>query len=128
MLFAEWQVGEVFLSMLWFTLFFMWVWTVIVVFSDIFRSRDMGGWAKAVWTLFVVFLPFLGVLTYLVARGHKIGQHQVQDAQDADAAMRTYIRSAASTPTSDVDKLADLRARGVIDDAEYESMRQRVGS
>ena len=126
MMYAEWQVGQVFLSMLWFALFFLWIWLVIVVFADVFRSRDMGGWAKALWTLFILFFPYLGVLVYLIARGHKIGEHRLQDAQEADMAMRDYIRATVSTPPSDLDKLADLRASGVIDDAEYEAMRQRV--
>lgn len=128
MVFAEWQVGEVFLSMLWFTLLFLWIWTVVVVFTDIFRSRDMGGGAKAVWTLFVIFLPFVGVLVYLVARGHKIGEHELEDRRQADEAMQTYIRSAAATPVTDLGKLTELHDRGVIDDAEFESMKGRVAS
>lgn len=123
---ATWQVGEVFLSMLWFTLFFMWIWLVITVFGDIFRSRDMGGGAKALWSLFIIFLPYLGVFVYLIARGHKIGEHRVEDARQTDAAMQSYIRSAAATPTSDLAQLTDLHDRGVIDDVEYESMKQRV--
>jgi hypothetical protein len=126
MVFATWQVGEVFLSMLWFTLFFMWIWVVITVFGDIFRSRDLSGWSKALWSVFVIFLPYLGVFAYLIARGHKIGEHRVEDVQQTDAAMQSYIRAAAATPTSDLTKLTDLRDRGVIDDVEYESMRQRV--
>jgi hypothetical protein len=126
MVIATWQVGEVFLSMLWFTLFFLWIWLVITVFADIFRSRDLGGGAKALWSVFVIFLPYLGVFTYLIIRGHKIGEHQVEDVRRSDEAMQSYIRAAAATPTSDLTKLDDLRARGVIDDTEYESMKQRV--
>lgn len=126
MVIAIWQVGEVFLSMLWFTLFFLWIWLVITVFADIFRSRDMSGWAKALWSLFVIFLPYLGVFVYLIARGHKIGEHRVEDVQRTDAAMQTYIRSVAATPADDLTQLSDLHDRGVIDDAEYEAMRQRL--
>lgn len=126
MIFAEWQVGEVFLTMLWFTLFFLWIWIVITVFADIFRSRDLGGWAKALWTLFVLVFPYLGVFVYLIARGHKIGEHRMQDVQQADAAMQSYIRATVSTPADDLSKLADLRNKGVIDDAEFEAMKQRV--
>ena len=67
---AAWQVGEVFWSMLWFTLFFIWIWLLISVFADIFRSDDLGGWGKALWSLFVIVLPYLGVFVYLIARGH----------------------------------------------------------
>ena len=126
MVFAEWQVGQVLWSMLWFTMFFLWIWVVITVFMDIFRSHDIGGFAKALWTLFVIFLPFLGVLAYLIVRGHKIGEHGAADAQRADAEMQAYIRSAAASPVSDLATLADLHDRGVIDDAEFEAMKQRT--
>ena len=126
MVIATWQVGEVFLSMLWFTLFFLWIWLVITVFADIFRSHDLSGWAKALWSIFVIFLPYLGVFIYLIARGHKIGEHQVEDVQRTDAAMQTYIRSVAATPADDLTQLSDLHDRGIIDDAEYEAMRRRL--
>jgi Phospholipase_D-nuclease N-terminal/Short C-terminal domain len=126
MIFAEWQVGQVLWSMLWFTLFFLWIWVVIMVFSDIFRSHDLSGFSKALWILFVIFLPVLGVLAYLIARGDKITEHRVRDAQQADQAMQSYIRSTVATPATDLSALADLRDRGVIDEAEFESMKQRL--
>src|SRR5687768_10388937 len=98
MTFAEWQVGQVFWSMLWFTLFFFWIYTVVVVFSDVFRSKDLSGGAKVAWTLFIIFIPFLGVLCYLIARGSKIGEHAAQDAAKQDAAMRAYIRDTVNQP------------------------------
>jgi hypothetical protein len=88
----EFGTGEVFLSMLWFFLFFIWIWLLIVVFSDIFRSHDMGGFAKAMWILFIIILPYLGVLVYLIARGGKMHEHAVQAAQAQDAAMRQYVQ------------------------------------
>lgn len=126
MVFAEWQVGQVFLSMLWFTLFFMWIWLVVTVFGDIFRSRDLSGGGKALWSLFVIFLPYLGVFAYLLARGHKIGERRAEDARQADAAVQSYIRSTVATPTSDLAQLTDLRDRGVIDDTEFQTMKERV--
>ena len=88
MLLAEFGTGQVFWSMLWFFLWFIWIWMLIVVFGDIFRSRDLSGWGKALWTIFVIFLPYLGVFVYLIARGHKMQQHAVEAAQAQDAAMR----------------------------------------
>jgi hypothetical protein len=96
------------------------------VFADIFRSHDMGGFAKALWTLFVIFLPVAGVLAYLIVRGHKIGEHRLADVQRADAEMQSYIRTAAASPVSDLATLADLHDRGVIDDTEFEAMKQRA--
>jgi HAMP domain-containing protein len=126
MVFAEWQVGQVFWGLLWFTLFFLWIWILIMVFADVFRSRDLGGWAKALWTLFIIVLPYLGVFAYFIARGSKMGQHRIEDAERADQAMRAYIRDTVATPTDDLSVLADLRSRGVIDEAEFQDLRLRV--
>ena len=72
---AEFGTGQVFWSLMYFWLFFIWIWLLITVFSDIFRSQDLGGFAKALWCIFVIVLPFLGVFVYLIARGHKMGDH-----------------------------------------------------
>ena len=72
---AEFGTGQVFWSMLYFFLFFIWFWLLIVVFSDIFRSDDLGGLAKALWVIFVIVVPYLGVFVYLIARGHKMSEH-----------------------------------------------------
>jgi hypothetical protein len=122
--------GQVFYSMLWFFLFFIWIWLLIVVFSDIFRSHDMGGFAKFLWVLFVIVFPFLGIFVYLIARGHKMHEHAVADAQAADVAARAYIRDAVNTsPSEELTRLADLKAKGVIDDAEFQRLKaQIVGS
>ncbi len=93
MLLAEFGTGQVFWSMLWFFLFFIWIWILIIVFSDIFRSHDLSGWGKALWTIFVIVVPYLGVFVYLIARGRKMQEHAVQAAQAQDAAMREYVQS-----------------------------------
>jgi len=127
---ADFGSGEVFLSMLWFFLFFIWIWLLIIVFSDIFRSKDLSGWAKALWVIFVIVLPYLGIFVYLIARGHKMSEHAAEAAAAQDAAARQYIQSAvAQDGTSAADelaKLADLRAKGVIDDAEFERLKAKA--
>src|SRR6516225_10159340 len=80
MLGYDYPLLGVFWTMLWFFLFFIWIWILITVFADIFRSHDMGGWAKAGWTIFVVVLPFLGVLIYLIARGKSMQERAMQRA------------------------------------------------
>src|SRR3954447_4440724 len=97
MLAAEWGVGQVLWSMIWFFLFFIWIWLLIAVFGDIFRSHDLGGVSKALWTIFVIVTPFLGVLVYMIARGHKMNEHAVEAAQAHDAAPRQYIKETVST-------------------------------
>jgi len=123
---SEWGTGQVFWSMLWFFMWFIWIWLLIIVFSDIFRSRDLSGWGKALWSIFVIVLPYLGVFVYLIARGKKMGEHAAEAAQAQDAAMRRYVQSAAagsSSPADEIAKLADVKAQGVIDDAEFERLK-----
>jgi hypothetical protein len=95
---SNFGTGQVFLSMLYFFLFFIWIWLLITVFADLFRSHDLGGWAKALWVLVLILLPFLGVLLYLIVRGHKMQEHAIEAAQAQDAAMRQYIRDAVNNP------------------------------
>ena len=118
--------GQAFLSILYFFLFFIWIWLLIGVFSDIFRSRDLGGVAKALWVIFVILLPYLGVFVYLIARGHKMSDH----AAEAAEAQRAYIRNVAGSPspTDELARLADLKKQGVISDAEFEQMKAKVVS
>jgi hypothetical protein len=124
---AEWGAGQVFWSMLWFFLFFIWIWLLILVFSDIFRSHDLSGVAKALWIIFVILIPYLGVFVYLIARGHKMQEHQMAAAKAEDAAMRQYVQQVATTsPADELAKLADLKAKGVIDDAEYERLKAKA--
>ena len=82
--------GQVFWSMLWLFLWIIWIWLLFIVFSDMFRSRDLSGWGKAAWTIFVLVLPYLGVFVYLIARGGKMQEHAIQSARTQDAAAREY--------------------------------------
>ena len=93
MLLAEFGTGQVFWSFVWFTMFFIWIWLLIIVFGDIFRSPDLGGWTKAIWTIFIILVPYLGVFVYLIARGHKMSEHAVAAAAEADTQQRAYIQS-----------------------------------
>jgi hypothetical protein len=129
MLTENWGVGQVLWSMVWFTLFFLWIWLLIAVFSDIFRSHDLGGGAKTLWTLFVIFLPYLGVFVYLIARGHKMSEHAMERAQAQDAAARAYIQNAAGgggSAAAELERLAALKQQGVIDQAEFDSMKAKI--
>ena len=85
-------------------MFFIWIWILITVFADIFRSHDLSGWAKAIWVIFVIFVPYLGVFVYLIARGHKMSEHAQEAAAAQDAASpRTSSRRRArarARPTS----------------------------
>ncbi len=125
---AEWGVGQVLWSMLWFFMFVIWIWMIVVIFSDIFRSEDLSGWGKAIWSIFIIFLPFLGIFAYLIARGGGMAERAAKAAQDANEATQAYIRDAAavSTDADQLAKLADLHSAGKIDDAEYATAKAKI--
>jgi hypothetical protein len=125
----EFGTGQVFWSMIWFFLFFIWIWILIMVFSDIFRSHDMGGWAKALWVIFVILVPYLGVFVYLIARGGKMHEHAVEAAQAQDAQMRAYIQSVNASgggAADEIARLADLRDKGVISEQEFQTAKAKA--
>ena len=118
---AFWTVVEIFLWVIW-------IWILIYVFIDIFRSRDLSGWGKALWFIFVLFIPLIGVLVYLIVRGSSMHERAVKEAQQQDQAFRAYVQDAAgSGNTADqLAKLADLRDRGVITPAEFEQQKAKI--
>ena len=118
---AFWTILMIFLWVIWF-------WILITIFIDLFRSHDLSGWAKALWFIFILLLPLIGVLVYLIARGGKMHEHQVRDAQVQEQDFRQYVQDAAgSQSTADqLTKLADLRDRGVITAAEFEREKAKI--
>jgi hypothetical protein len=116
--------------MLEFFLFIIWIIILFRVIVDIFRSRDLGGGGKALWLILVIVLPFVGVVIYLIARGKGMGERDVQEAQARDQQFRAYVQDAASgqgaSPADQLAKLADLRDRGVITDADFEQQKAKI--
>ena len=126
---SEWGTGQVFWSMLWFFLFFIWIWLLIMVFSDIFRSKDLGGVAKAIWVIFVILVPYLGVFVYLIARGKGMQERNIKMMQARDAAQRQYIQSVAGSAPSaseELARLADLRDKGAISEDEFQALKAKA--
>jgi hypothetical protein len=116
-----WTILEVFIWIIWF-------WTLITVFIDIFRSHDLSGWGKALWFLFVLVIPLIGVLVYLIVRGGEMHERAANVVQAREAAYASYLKQ-SETPTSPADqltKLADLRDRHVISDEEFEREKAKV--
>ena len=119
-------------SLLVVTFFFLWIAWIIVLFRtviDVFRSHDLGGFAKAFWLLFIIVIPWLGVLVYLIARGDKMAAREVQDVKDRDAAFRSYVQDAAGSGKSsaaELSQLADLRDRGVLSEDEFQSEKAKL--
>ena len=118
---AFWTIVMVFLWVIWF-------WILITVFTDLFRSHDLSGWAKALWFIFILFLPLIGVLVYLIARGGKMREHAARHARRQEAELRSYVQEAAGSqgPADQLAKLADLRDRGVITPTEFDREQTKV--
>ena len=118
---------DIFWTMLWIFCFVLFIWLLVIVFMDIFRSHDMGGWGKAGWVIFVIVLPFLGILVYLIARGGKMAEHRAQEMASADEAFRAYVKETTGGGAADeLSKLADLRDRGVITEAEFQAEKTKL--
>jgi hypothetical protein len=118
-----------FWTILWIFIWIMWIFLLFRVILDIFRSHDIGGLAKFLWLILVLILPFLGVFVYVIARGQGMGERDMAIAQARNEAFTSYVRDAASTGGGTADelaKLADLRERGVITDAEFAAQKAKL--
>ena len=124
----DYPLLNLFWTMLWFFLWVLWLFLLFRVMIDIFRSKDMSGWGKAGWLAFVIVLPYLGVLVYLIARGAKMEQPEVIDVQASNGMARGAAQQPpAATGTADeLSKLAALHDRGVLTDAEFASQKAIV--
>jgi hypothetical protein len=123
---ADFTFGDALLTGLEFALLFIWIWIAVGVIFDVFRSHDLSGWGKAAWLLLIFILPMIGVLIYLIVRGHNMHERAAIDAQRKDAAVRDYIRTTASTPADDIVKLEDLHTRGVLSDEEFATAKAKA--
>jgi len=123
---------DLFFTMLWFFLFFLWIWLLISLFGDIFRRDDIGGWGKAGWVLLLVALPMLGALIYLIAEGGNMAERQVKGAKAMQAAQEDYIRSVAggggggASTADEIEKLAKLRDSGALTADEFAAQKARL--
>jgi hypothetical protein len=122
--------GQLLWTMVWFFFIFIWIWIVVSVFVDIFRSHDLSGWAKAAWVIFIVILPWLGVLVYLIARGSKMHEREMRQAARSEAQFRQYVQETAASSgggtADELAKLADLKNQGVLTDAEFEAQKAKL--
>jgi hypothetical protein len=123
---ATFTFGDAVLTVLEFAFLFLWIWIAVGVVFDIFRSSDLSNWGKALWALFIIVVPYLGVLGYLIVRGHTMHEHQEQDRSQYEA-FRQYTRTTAPAgPGEDISKLVELRDRGVLTDEEFERAKAKA--
>jgi ABC-type multidrug transport system fused ATPase/permease subunit len=127
MLGTQYPLLDIFWTMLEFFLFFIWIFLIITIFMDIFRSHDMKGFTKFVWVLFIIILPLLGALVYLIARGGSMHERSAQQAKQQEQAFQSYVRQAAGGSSADeLAKLSDLKAKGAISDEEFEKAKAKI--
>ena len=128
MLAYDYPLLGIFWTTFWIFLWILWFMLLIRVFADVFRSHDLGGFAKALWLIFVIILPFFGVFIYLIVRGRQMGQRDLESAQAQQQAFDSYVRQTAGTggTADELVKLADLRDRGVITQAEFDQQKAKA--
>ena len=128
----DYPLLNLFLTMLYFFLWIAWLFLLFRIIIDIFRSQDLGGWGKAGWTILILFVPFLGVLIYLIARGSSMQERDMQQARESRQAMDKYITETvkgaapSTSPVDELTKLADLHKSGAINDYEFAAMKAKV--
>ena len=124
---ASYTLGDALLTVLSIFFIVIWIWILITVLIDLFRDHELSGWWKAVWVLFLVFLPVITVLIYLIARGGGMRERAIAAQREAQQQTDQYIREVAQTsPADELHKLHDLREKGAISAEEYERMKAKV--
>jgi ABC-type multidrug transport system fused ATPase/permease subunit len=130
MLASSYPILDIFLTTLYFFIFIIWLWLLFMVFIDIFRSHDLKGWAKALWVIGIIIMPYLGVLLYLIFRGGKMHERAAQQAAQQQKAFDQYVKQAAGTPGSStadqLAKLANVKSQGLLTDAEFDAEKAKI--
>jgi ABC-type transport system involved in cytochrome bd biosynthesis fused ATPase/permease subunit len=127
LLVAEYTFGQALLTVLEIFLLVAWFWILVTVIGDLFRDHEMSGWGKAAWVLFLIVLPFLGTLIYLVARGQGMRERAIKEQADMRKHMDAYVRETASgSPVDELHKLSELKDKGAITDAEFEQAKAKL--
>ncbi|MEI6446349.1 MAG: SHOCT domain-containing protein [Actinomycetes bacterium] len=109
-------------------LFVIWFWILITIISDLFRDHEASGWTKAFWIIFLILLPFLGALIYLIVRGKGMRDRAIAEQAEVQKQMNQYIRetAAAGSPADELQKLVELKEKGAISEEEFQSMKAKI--
>ncbi len=125
--FADINLGEALLLALEIFFFVVWIWILITILTDLFRDHELSGWGKAAWVLFLVFIPFLTALIYLIARGSGMRDRTIKAQAEAKQHMDTYIREQAHvSPADELHKLNDLKEKGAISSEEFDKAKAKL--
>jgi ABC-type multidrug transport system fused ATPase/permease subunit len=123
---SGWSLGDALLLTIEIFLFVIWIWIFISIVVDIFRDHELGGWSKAIWLFFLIVVPFLSALIYLIARGNGMRDRAIQEQIDVQKATNEYIRQVSASPVDDLAKLNELKEKGVLSDAEFEKAKAKA--
>lgn len=127
MIIADFTLGDALVTVLEIFLLVVWFWILIAILGDLFRDHELSGWWKAVWVFFLIFVPFLTALIYLIARGHGMRERSIKEQADVRKHFDSYVRETAGTsPVDELHKLSELKEKGAISDAEYEKMKAKL--
>jgi len=127
MIIADFTLGDALLTVLEIFLLVVWFWILIAILGDLFRDHELSGWWKAVWVFFLIFVPFLTALIYLIARGQGMRERSVKEQAEVRQHFDSYVRETAGTsPVDELHKLSELKDKGAISDAEYEKMKAKL--
>jgi hypothetical protein len=123
------NLWDVMISIFWFMLLVAWFWLLISIISDLFRDEELSGWGKAAWCIFLIVVPWIGALTYLIARGRSMGERQSREMARNEQAFRAYVQEAAGSGggvADQLDRLTTLRDQGKISNEDYEQAKRQV--
>jgi len=125
---ANISFGELLLIVAEIFLFVIWIWILVFILTDLFRDHELSGWWKAVWVLFLVFIPFLTALIYLIARGHGMRDRTLKAQAESKEQFDSYVRTQAqaASPADELHKLQELREKGALSDAEFEQAKAKL--
>jgi hypothetical protein len=121
---ADYPLLNIIWTMIVFFGFVIWIWMLFAVLMDVFRQHETSGWAKAGWCVFIIFLPFLGVLTYLIVHGKDMAERRASDIQQSQAQLDQHIRTVAGGPASQIREAKELLDQGVITQTEFDQIKQ----
>lgn len=122
----SWSLGDALLLTIEIFLFVIWIWIFISIVVDLFRDHELGGWGKAAWLFFLVIVPFLSALIYLIARGNGMRDRSIQEQIDMQKAANDYIRQVSGSPVDDLQKLSELKDKGVLSAEEFEKAKAKA--
>ena len=128
MVLATYDLGDALLTTLAIFFFVIWIWILVVILTDLFRDHELNGWAKAAWVLFLVFIPVLTSLIYLIARGHGMRDRAIAEQAEAKKQFDSYVQeqAAAASPADELHKLSDLKDKGAISQEEFDAAKAKL--